>query len=198
MSYIHCHCTTLRTSTSSSIVFCSSFLHFSLCFLNVLSSSFFTIVFSIFFCKHFLHHFCFVVALFPLWFATHHNLLFTRLLVVQMFWCSLCSIVIVVHQVQLFTTTCGSIVCHYLSLKYGFMAHHFDCCSLLEWLLTSKMCSLLLLFGLVACYWSTLVFVHRSSALVATCHASSKKFNTKICLLSPILEKMEPEVIFKS
>lgn len=99
-----------------------------------------------------------------------------------MFWCSLCSIVIIVHCVQLFVaiyfvqlfiTTRGSIVCHYLSLKYGFIAYPFDCCSLLKWLLISKMCSLLLLFGLVACYWSTLVFVHGSSALVATCHASS-------------------------
>lgn len=164
-------------------------------------------VFPFFFCKHFLHHFCFIVALFPLWFATHHNLLFTRLLVAKMFWCSLCSIVIIVHQVQLFVairfvqlfiTTHGSIVCHYLSLKHGFIAYHFDCCSLLKWLLINKMCSLLLLFGLVACYWSTLVFVHCSSALVATCHASSKKFNIKICLLSPILEKLEPEVILKS
>jgi hypothetical protein len=125
-----------------------------------------------------------IVICHPPQFAIHNIVGCSNVLVFVVFNCHCCS--------------SSSIVRHYLSLKYSFIAHHFDCCSLLEWLLIGEMSSLLLLFGLVACYWSTLVFVHRSSAFVATCHSSSKKFNTKICVLSLILEKLEPEVILKS
>jgi hypothetical protein len=127
-----------------------------------------------------------IVICHPPQFAIHNIVGCSNVLVFVVFNCHCCSSSSIVHCYSF-----CSIVHHYLWL---------NCSPLLVtqvWFYCPSLW-LLLLFGLVGCYWSTLVFVHGSSALVATCHSSPKKFNTKICLLSLILEKLEPEVILKS
>jgi hypothetical protein len=177
VSCIHCHCIILRTSKSSYVVFFKLLSSFFLFFLkNVLFPSFFSIAIFHFFCKHFLHH---IVICYSPQFIIH-----------KVVGCSNVLVFIATHFVQLFTITChSSMVLLPITLSVVHCSNDYSsvkcvhCCYFLIWLLATE---------------ALRFFVHRSSALVATCHSSSKKFNTKICLLPPILEKLEPEVILKS